>query len=164
MADRDRHLALASAAAGMAFLLCIALRQVRLLKHLPDPRGDVFDSDGIVLSKEAHPVGVPDGVLGLLSYGATAWLLAFSTPDRATLLRAKLVCDGSAAAFNAVRQVVVFGRVCSWCMAVAITTVPMVKFGWRAAAVERANEIDRNATSRGTLGVAAGVVQISGRG
>jgi uncharacterized membrane protein len=112
----------------MVALIPIVLRQAGVVGHLPDPPGEVWDSDGIVMSKAAHPFGIPDGALGLASYAITVGLIA----SRSSLLRAKLVCDAGAAGFNVVRQVVTFGKVCSWCMAAAGFTVPMVWFGWRA--------------------------------
>jgi uncharacterized membrane protein len=118
----------------MVALSAIALRQIEVVRHLPDPPGEAWDSDEIVMSKAAHLMGIPDGLLGLASYGVTMGLLASESP----LLRPKLVCDAGVAGFNVVRQVVSFGKVCSWCMAAAVCTVPMVWFGWKAGAQEQA--------------------------
>lgn len=112
----------------MSVLSYIVLRQIGFVRQLPDPPGEVWDSDGIVMSKAAHPFGIPDGALGLASYAVTVGLIASGI----SLVRAKLVCDAGAAGFNVVRQVVTFGKVCSWCMAAAGFTVPMVWFGWTA--------------------------------
>lgn len=128
-ANCARKIAIASGTAAVVSLIPVVLRQTGVIEHLPDPAGEVWDSDGIVMSKAAHPMGVPDGVLGIASYAATIALLA----DGRCVARAKLVCDASAAGFNVVRQVVKFGRLCSWCMAAAVFTVPMVVFGWKAA-------------------------------
>jgi len=46
--------------------------QVGAIDHLPDPPGSVFASDRITKSKSAYPLGIPDGILGLTSYGATS--------------------------------------------------------------------------------------------
>ena len=123
---------MASAGAAVVALIPVVLRQVGAVEHLADPPGEVWDSDGIVMSKVAHPMGVPDGVLGIASYAATVALLA----NGGTAARAKLACDAGAAGFNVVRQVVKFGRLCSWCMAAAVCTVPMVVFGWKATSDE----------------------------
>ncbi len=117
--------------AAMAALVPVLLHQTGRLRHLPDPPGMVFDSDGITESKMAHPLGVPDGLLGLASYGVTMGLMvAGRRPGLAQrLLGWKLGVDGAAAAFNVVRQVVVFRRVCSWCTGTAVATGVMVWAG-----------------------------------
>lgn len=134
--EPDRVMMVACGVA-IAALVPVVLHQVGVLGHLPDPPGAVFDSDGITESKTAHPFGVPDGVLGLASYGVTMGLMvAGRRPGLARrLLGWKLGVDGGAASFNAVRQVVVFGRVCSWCMGTVVATGVMV---WAGRGVVRA--------------------------
>jgi len=117
----------------MLGLSCIALRQIGIVRHLSDPPGAIFDSDEIVMSEAAHPFGVPDGVLGLGSYAISAGLIASGS----SIARVKLACDAGAAAFNVMRQVVEFRKVCSWCMAVAGCTAAMIWFGWKATASEK---------------------------
>jgi uncharacterized membrane protein len=121
-------------AVAMLTLLPVAAHQLGLLDHLPDPPSDLFDSDGITESKAAHPLGVPDSLLGLGSYAATLALLLAARRIRIArpLLRAKLAADSSAAAFNVVRQVVQFRRVCSWCTGTAIATAAVVHYGRKA--------------------------------
>lgn len=121
----------AAACAGsvaMVALGVVAARQLGIVRRLPDPPGGVWDSDAIVMSKAAHPAGIPDGVLGLASYGVTVGLLLLA--EDADWLRpvakAKLAMDGSAAWTNTVRQVAVFRRLCSWCMATVVCTAAMV--------------------------------------
>ena len=127
--EQTKSIALASAGAAMLVLGYIVLRQIRVVKHLPDPPGEVFDSDEIVMSRAAHPFGIPDGVLGLGSYAVTAGLIASGSE----LVRIKLACDAAAAGLNVARQMVQFRKVCSWCMVVAGCTVPMIWFGWKGS-------------------------------
>jgi len=117
-------------AVAMLTLLPVAAHQLGLLNHLPDPPSDLFDSDRITESKAAHPLGIPDSLLGLGSYAATLALLLAARRIRIArpLLRAKLAADSSAAAFNVVRQVVKFRRICSWCTGTAIATVAVVHY------------------------------------
>jgi uncharacterized membrane protein len=122
-------------AAAMVTLGVVAARQLGMVGRLPDPRGEMWDSNGIVMSKAAHPAGVPDGVLGMASYGVTLGLLALAQ-DLAWMrpvAKAKLAMDAAAAAANSVRQVVVFGRVCSWCMATVVCTGVMVGLGFASS-------------------------------
>jgi len=121
-------------AVAVLTLVPVAAHQLGLLDHLPDPPSGLFDSDRITESKTAHPLGIPDSVLGLGSYAATLALLLASRRLRIArpLLHAKLAADSSAAAFNVVRQVVKFRRLCSWCTGTAIATAAMVYYGRKA--------------------------------
>ncbi|WP_353070362.1 vitamin K epoxide reductase family protein [Tunturibacter empetritectus] len=109
-----------------------------LLSHLPDPPFAIFTSDDITESKAAHPLGIPDGLLGLGSYGGTLALILLSRrhPIARKMLVVKLVADGSAASFNAVRQLVSFGKLCSWCTGTVLCTAAMVFAGRKLIAQE----------------------------
>lgn len=126
---RERNgLAIAACGVALATLVPVLLHQIGAIDHLPDPPGDIFDSDKITGSKAAHPFGVPDALLGLGSYGATLALLVASRqqPRLRPLLAAKLAGDAGVAGFNVVRQAVQFGKICSWCTGTAIATAVMV--------------------------------------
>lgn len=124
-------LVIGATCAALLSLAPIAAHQLGLLKHLPDPEGSIFASDEITESRTAHPLGVPDSLLGLASYSTTLALalLSRSHPKARPLLAAKLLADGSVATFNVVRQVVSFRKLCSWCTGTAICTVVMVYAG-----------------------------------
>jgi uncharacterized membrane protein len=126
------HLALAGCTAALLTLVPVAAHQLGALDHLPDPPSPIFDSDAITESKTAHPLGIPDSLLGLGSYGVTLALLLAArrrAPLASTLLGLKLTADASAATGNAVRQVVKFRRLCSWCTGTALATGVMVYYG-----------------------------------
>jgi uncharacterized membrane protein len=117
--------------AALATLVPVALYQTGLVKRLPDPPSSVFDSQRIVSSKAAHPFGVPDSLLGLASFGATLALifLARKSPVAKKLLGAKLTLDAAAGTFNAGRQVVSFGKLCSCCTGTAMCAGVMAYAG-----------------------------------
>ncbi len=124
-------LLLTAGASAILTLLPVAAHQFGWLDHLPDPPGAVFASDRITTSKTAHPLGIPDSLLGLGSYGVTLLLalLARQRREARPLLACKLAADGSLAGFNVIRQVVSFRKLCSWCTATAICTAVMVYAG-----------------------------------
>jgi uncharacterized membrane protein len=134
-APSPRATALSAAGAAVATLVPIALYQLHVTGSLPDPPGSCFDSERITMSKTAHPLGVPDSLLGLGSYGATWTLLLVSgrAPWARKLLIGKLVLDGGMAGFNVVRQVVSFRKLCSWCTGTALATAVLVPAGLRYA-------------------------------
>lgn len=68
------------AATAMGF---VSLYQLGVLRHLPDPPLPGFDADRVNGSDEAYPLGIPDALLGLGSFTATAVLAAAGGPSRA---------------------------------------------------------------------------------
>lgn len=124
--------------AAVATLVPVAAHQIGALRHLPDPPGSFFASDQITESKSAYPLGLPDGILGLASYGATLGLvaLASSYPKARKALAIKLIGDGSLATVNVVRQLASFRRLCSWCTATAVCTAAMLVAGREIIASE----------------------------
>ena len=69
--------------AGMASMGAVSLLQTGVVKHLPDPPVPGFCSDKVNLSEAAFPLGIPDGMLGLLSFAANLPLAAWGPDDRA---------------------------------------------------------------------------------
>jgi uncharacterized membrane protein len=126
-------LLVASTCGAICTLIPVAAHQLGVLSHLPDPPSVYFDSDRITEAKLAHPLGIPDALLGLASYGVTLALVVMSSkrPVAKKLLGAKLFVDGTIASVNTVRQVVSFRKVCSWCTATAICTGVMLVAGRR---------------------------------
>ena len=131
--NRELDLAIACCGLALASLVPVAAHQVGVLRHLPDPPGKVWDSDALTESEAAHPLGVPDGLLGLGSFGVTLGLLvaARRCAGARRLLGWKLLGDGAAGSLNVVRQVVTFRRLCSWCMGTALAAFGTVYFGAR---------------------------------
>jgi uncharacterized membrane protein len=122
---------IAACSTAIVSLVPVALFQCGAVDHLPDPPFSLFASDRITSSKAAHPLGVPDSLLGLASYGATLALVLSAPKSRLarTALGGKLFLDGSMATVNTVKQFARFKRACSWCMLTAAATVVMVTAG-----------------------------------
>ena len=129
----EDKLLLAACCTALATLVPVALYQTGMIKRLPDPPFRVFNSERITKSKAAHPLGIPDSLLGLASFGTTLALilLARRHPTAKRFLGAKLTLDVSAAALNASRQVFSFGELCSWCTATALAAGGMAYSGRR---------------------------------
>ena len=142
MRSVDGTIALAGCGVALGTLGVVGLFQTGAIDTLPDPPGEIFASERITLSKMAHPAGIPDSLLGLGSYGATLTLLLLAEKHgwAKRVLGAKLVADAGAASFNAVRQVVSFGKLCSWCTGTALATAVMV-YGGRAAIAETVRDL-----------------------
>lgn len=122
---------IAACSTAIVALVPVALFQCGVVDHLPDPPCSLFASDRITSSKAAHPLGIPDSLLGLASYGTTL-ALALSAPNSPlarTALGGKLLLDGTMATVNIVKQFAEFQRACSWCMLAGAATVVMVTAG-----------------------------------
>jgi uncharacterized membrane protein len=134
--DGEPRIMLAACCGALAALVPVALYQTGVISHLPDPPYPVFDSDRITQSKAAHPFGIPDALLGLASFSVTLALIVTSRHNTKArgALGVKLALDAGAAAFNATRQVVSYGKLCSWCMSAAISAGVMTFAGRQVVA------------------------------
>lgn len=69
---------------GTVMAQIVSLYQVGVIKRLPDPPIEIFDSSKVDASNYAYKrFDVPDGVIMLVSYGFTAWLAAAGGKNRA---------------------------------------------------------------------------------
>ena len=64
-------------------MAAVSLFQTGIVKHLPDPPLDGFDSDKVNSSDTAYALGVPDGTLSLASLSANIPLAAAGGTARA---------------------------------------------------------------------------------
>src|SRR5438270_5278672 len=122
------------ASASMGF---IALYQLGIIRHLPDPPLPMMDADAVDASPEAYEkLGTPDAVLGLGSYAATMALAAMGGSRRAReapwiplALAAKIAFDAANAAKLSVDQWTRHRAFCFWCLiaaAATFATVPLI--------------------------------------
>jgi uncharacterized membrane protein len=68
---------------GMAAMTAVSLLQTGIVKHLPDPPFESFDSDKINSSDTAYKFGVPDGAVSLSDLAFNIPLAAYGGADRA---------------------------------------------------------------------------------
>lgn len=134
---RRRRSASALTLVGIGSLSVVALYQMGILKHVPEPRLRFLDADSVDASGEAYStLEMPDAALGILSYSMTLALAAYGGADRSVtrpwiplLLAAKVVLDAVAAAALTIEQATRHRACCSWCLLAAgasFATVPAV--------------------------------------
>jgi len=122
----------------------IALYQMGVIRHLPEPPLPRLNADAVDASAEAYGIlQTPDAVLGLGSYALTAVLTAAGGEDRARTrpwiplaLAAKVVLDAASGGKLTVDQWTRHRAFCSWCLLAAgasFATVPLVIPEARAA-------------------------------
>lgn len=80
---RRRRAIIGCSLVGMASMAAVTLLQTGLVKHLPDPPIDSFDSDQVNSSETAYSLGAPDGTLSLATLAMNVPLAAFGGEDRA---------------------------------------------------------------------------------
>ncbi len=68
---------------GMANMAIVSLLQTGIVKHLPDPPLDSFDSDKVNSSATAYALGTPDGTLSLAGLAMNLPLAGFGGISRA---------------------------------------------------------------------------------
>lgn len=139
---RRRTLSLSLLAASS--MAPIALYQMGIVRHLPEPPLPRLNADEIDAAPEAYAIlATPDAVLGLVSYGVTAWLAAAGGEDRVqgqrwipVALAGKVALDAMVGAKLTVDQWTKHRAFCSWCLIAAgasLATVPHVIPEARAA-------------------------------
>lgn len=114
---------------GLVDFIPISLYQLGVIRHLPDPPGKIFDSDKVNGSKDAQIAGVPDGVVSLCMYGATAALagaaMANVIPARTSrlLLGGALLGQAAGAAYYLFNMATVQRRICPYCITGAVVNL-----------------------------------------
>lgn len=68
---------------GMANMAGVSLLQTGVIKHLPDPPSNNFDSDKVNSSDTAYKLGTPDGTLSLAGLAMNVPLAGFGGENRA---------------------------------------------------------------------------------
>jgi hypothetical protein len=112
----------------------IALYQMGILKHLPEPPLPFLDADRVDASAEAYSrLSTPDGVLGLGNYAVTMGLAAMGGQNRAEkqpwlplALAAKVAFDTSQAIRLFIDQKTKYNAFCFWCLLAASTTLAAI--------------------------------------
>ena len=115
----------------------IALYQLGLIRHLPDPPLPMMNADRVDGSAEAYErFRIPDAILGFGSYAVTMALAAMGGTRRARetpwiplALAAKIAFDASNAGKLSVDQWTKHRAFCLWCLlaaAATFATVPLV--------------------------------------
>lgn len=70
---------------GAAMGQVVTLYQTGIIRRLPDPPLNIFDSSRVDASEYGYKrLNTPDAVMMVVSYGATAWLAAAGGKDRAS--------------------------------------------------------------------------------
>jgi uncharacterized membrane protein len=143
----ERRAMAALSAVAIGAMTLIALYQLGILKHLPEPPLPGLDADRIDASPEAYKLlGTPDAVLGVGSYAATMTLAAMGGSNRAQeqpwlplALASKVGFDVAQAVRLTVVQWTKFRAFCFWCLvsaATSVATAPLV-FGETRAALRQ---------------------------
>lgn len=135
-AMRRRRAAVGLSMLGTAALGVVALYQIGVLKHLPEPNVPGLDADKVDASPDAYEwMSTPDAALGMASNTATAALASMGGPDRAKTQRhisllfgAKVMLDAINAGRLTVKQWTKHRAFCTWCLIAAgatFATVPL---------------------------------------
>jgi uncharacterized membrane protein len=122
--------------AASASMSVIALYQLGILKHIPEPHLSIFDSAKVTGSPKAYSLlQTPDAVLALGSYAATMTLAAMGSSARATeqpliplALAAKVGLDAALAAKYTFDEWSNYRALCFWCLLSSAATLAALPF------------------------------------
>lgn len=120
-----RNIALLSAF-GLIDFIPISLYQLGVIRHLPDLKPAIFDSDQVNGSEEAQVLGLPDGPVSLVLYAATLALSGGLLKNGRSsklfkyLLTANLVGQALGGAYYLYNMVKVQKKICLYCVTGAL--------------------------------------------
>lgn len=124
------------AGAALAVGIPVTLRQLGIIKHLPDVPWRGFDANKVTTSPEAYPfAGIPDGVHACALYATELALLAARRRKRSKwidrLLAACVAGGAVGAAYYAYQMAFVERKACVYCLSNIALNFAMVPFAWR---------------------------------
>lgn len=136
---------------GMGAMTMVSLFQTGIIKHLPDPPLESFDSDKVNSSDTAYALGVPDGTLSLASLAANIPLAAFGDENRSETMpliplaaAAKSSVEAIVAGWYFYQMPVVEKKWCAYCivgalanLGVAALSLPEAKKAWKNFAADK---------------------------
>lgn len=129
---------------AMGAMAPIALYQMGIIRHLPEPPLSRLNADKVDAAPEAYAIlSTPDAVLGLVNFAVTAWLAAAGGAARGhaqpwipLALAGKVAVDAANGVRLSVDQWTKHRAFCSWCLLAAgasLATIPVVIPEARAA-------------------------------
>jgi uncharacterized membrane protein len=125
---------IAAIAAGLAadFAL-IGMRQYGVIRKLPDPPGRAFDSNAVITSRSAYPLGIPDSALAVTGLGAIIALATARGSKRSgrgawldKLLAGAVGIGAAGATYYLFEMIVRQRRLCAYCLVGAAGFYAMV--------------------------------------
>lgn len=135
---------------GMAAMGAVSLFQTGIVKHLPDPPIEDFDSDKVNSSDTAYALGVPDGTLSFASLASNIPIAAFGGEDRAEeqplvplAAAGKAVLEAAVAGWYFYQMPTKEKAWCGYCILGALTnlgiaalTLPEARRAWKSLSKE----------------------------
>ena len=123
---------------GVGMAQIVSLYQVGIVKHLPDPPLDVFDSDQVDASDYAYKRFLTaDGFLMLMSYATTAWLASMGGEKRSQthpllslLMGAKIALDLVSAAELGREEWNDNKKLCPYCQTATVASLVSLVLAW----------------------------------
>ncbi|MFL6350305.1 MAG: vitamin K epoxide reductase family protein [Bryobacteraceae bacterium] len=114
----------------------IALFQMGILKKIPEPRWPSFDAEKVNGSAEAYShLAMPDALLGLVSYGATACLAGTGAQSRwkthpwiPLSMLGKILLDAAIAGKLTADQWTKHRAFCFWCLLTTTASFAVLPF------------------------------------
>lgn len=142
---RRRRAIILTSLFGMTSMALVTMLQTGVIRHLPDPPLDSFDSDKVNTSDTAYALGVPDGALSLAGLAMNLPLAAFGGVSRFEHMpyvplaaAAKAGLEAAAAGWYFYQMPAKENKWCGYCIAGAIAnftvfalTLPEALKAWK---------------------------------
>ncbi|MBD1911767.1 MULTISPECIES: vitamin K epoxide reductase family protein [unclassified Leptolyngbya] len=135
---RSRRQIISLSMLGGAMGQLVSLYQTGVIKHLPDPPGELFDADRVDASNYAYSrLDTPDGLMMVTNYAITAWLAGAGGKDRARrnpllpiAMGVKLLFDSVVAAELAREEWAENKAFCEYCQVASLASFASLIIAW----------------------------------
>ncbi len=141
----NRRIIIGLSLLGIGAMTAVTLFQTGIIKHLPDPPIEDFDSDKVNSSDTAYALGTPDGTLSLASLAANIPLAAFGGANReetmpivSIISAAKSTVEAAVSGWYFYQMPAKEGKWCGYCIAgalanfgIAALTIAEAKKAWK---------------------------------
>jgi uncharacterized membrane protein len=126
---------MAMSGAALAIGIPVTLRQLGVIKRLPDVPWRGFDANQVTTSPEAYPIaGIPDGIGACALYATELALLAARRRRKSTwidrLLAGCVAVGALGAAYYAWQMAAVEKKACIYCLSNITLHFAMVPIAW----------------------------------
>jgi len=125
---RRRRAIIGVSLVGMASMVTVSLLQTGILRHLPDPPLNGFNSDKVNSSDVAYQFGTPDGTSGVVGFAANLPIAAFGGSNQAAeqpvvplIATAKAAVDAAIAGWYFYQMPAKERAWCGYCIVAALS-------------------------------------------
>jgi uncharacterized membrane protein len=134
--DRRRRIQLLSGL-GLIGSVLVELRQIGVIRHLPDLPWKIFDANAVTTSEKAYDLGIPDAALANLNLALISILASWGANQKlyrqkwmSKMLLGIVALNGAAATMYLLNMILRQKKICMYCLGAAGISYLFVPLAW----------------------------------